>query len=31
VLALVPGARFWFDLLGRLGSLRSSGPKPARS
>ena len=28
VLSLVPGARFWFDLLGKLGSLRSSGPKP---
>jgi hypothetical protein len=28
VLSLVPGARFWFDLLGRLGSLRSTGPKP---
>ncbi|NHC47607.1 hypothetical protein [Motilibacter aurantiacus] len=30
-LALVPGARFWFDLLGRLGSLRSTGPRPARA
>jgi hypothetical protein len=29
--ALVPGARFWFDLLNRLGSLRSTGPKPASS
>jgi len=29
VLALLPGARFWFDLLSRLGSLRSTGPKPA--
>jgi hypothetical protein len=28
VLALLPGARFWFDALGRLGSLRSTGPKP---
>ncbi len=28
-LALLPGARFWFDLLSRLGSLRSTGPKPA--
>jgi hypothetical protein len=27
-LALAPGSRFWFDLLGRLGSLRASGPKP---
>ncbi len=30
MLALLPGARFWFDLLSRLGSLRSTGPKPAR-
>jgi hypothetical protein len=29
ITALTPGARFWFDLLGRLGSLRSTGPKPA--
>jgi hypothetical protein len=29
VIAIVPGARFWFDLLGRLGSLRATGPKPA--
>ena len=29
--ALVPGARFWFDALSRLGSLRSTGPKPASS
>jgi len=29
--ALVPGARFWFDFLGRLGSLRSTGPKPTSS
>jgi hypothetical protein len=28
VIALLPGARFWFDALGRLGSLRSTGPKP---
>ncbi|MBK9739941.1 MAG: hypothetical protein IPO93_10580 [Actinobacteria bacterium] len=28
ITALVPGARFWFDLLGKLGSLSSSGPKP---
>jgi len=28
IIALVPGARFWFDLLSRLGSLRSTGPKP---
>jgi hypothetical protein len=31
VLALIPGARFWFDLIGRLGSLRSTGPKPRRT
>ena len=31
ITALVPGARFWFDLLSRLGSLRTSGPKPATS
>jgi hypothetical protein len=30
VLALLPGARFWFDALSRLGSLRASGPKPDR-
>jgi hypothetical protein len=29
--ALTPGARFWFDLLSRLGSLRSTGPKPSAS
>jgi hypothetical protein len=27
--ASLPGARFWFDSLARLGSLRSTGPKPA--
>jgi hypothetical protein len=26
IIALTPGARFWFDLLGKLGSLRASGP-----
>ncbi|HUL26593.1 MAG TPA: hypothetical protein VLW44_12585 [Streptosporangiaceae bacterium] len=31
VAALTPGARFWFDLLSRLGSLRSTGPKPSSS
>lgn len=30
-LATVPGARFWFDALSRLGSLRSTGPKPERA
>jgi len=29
IIALTPGARFWFDVLGKLGSLRSTGPKPA--
>jgi hypothetical protein len=28
VIATLPGARFWFDALSRLGSLRSTGPKP---
>lgn len=31
VVALLPGARFWFDALSRLGSLRSTGPKPPTS
>lgn len=31
VLVLLPGARFWFDALSRLGSLRASGPKPDRA
>jgi hypothetical protein len=31
VIALLPGSRFWFDALGRLGSLRSTGPKPTTS
>jgi hypothetical protein len=29
VAALIPGARFWFDLLSRLGTLRSTGPRPS--
>jgi hypothetical protein len=29
ITALVPGARFWYDLLGKLGSLSTSGPKPS--
>jgi hypothetical protein len=29
ITALVPGARFWFGLLAKLGSMRSTGPKPA--
>ncbi|HLY81516.1 MAG TPA: hypothetical protein VKQ71_00955 [Acidimicrobiales bacterium] len=31
VFAVSRGAPFWFDVLGRLNSLRSSGPKPAPS
>jgi hypothetical protein len=31
IASIVPGARFWFDLLGKLGSLRSTGPKPTPS
>jgi hypothetical protein len=30
-LTLMPGARFWFDALSRLGSLRSTGPKPRQT
>jgi hypothetical protein len=30
-LAAVPGSRFWMDSLSKLGSLRSTGPKPASS
>src|SRR6202453_2436150 len=29
IIALIPGAQFWFGLLSKLGSLRSTGPKPA--
>jgi hypothetical protein len=29
IIALVPGAQFWFGLLSMLGSLRTTGPKPA--
>jgi len=29
--ALTPGARFWFDILSKLGTLRSTGPKPRAS
>jgi hypothetical protein len=29
IIALVPGARFWFGLLSKLGTLRATGPKPA--
>ncbi|MFZ0187578.1 MAG: hypothetical protein WAL72_11630 [Streptosporangiaceae bacterium] len=29
IFALLPGAQFWFGLLSKLGTLRSTGPKPA--
>jgi len=29
IVALTPGAQFWFGLVTKLGSLRSSGPPPA--
>jgi hypothetical protein len=29
IIALIPGAQFWFGLLSKLGTLRASGPKPA--
>ena len=29
IIAMVPGAQFWFGLLTKIGSLRSTGPKPA--
>ena len=29
IVALLPGAQFWFGLLSKLGTLRSTGPKPA--
>ncbi len=28
ILGLIPGSRFWFDALGKLNSLRSTGSKP---
>ncbi len=28
IVAIMPGARFWFDILGTLGTFRSTGPKP---
>lgn len=28
VFILLPGARFWFDLLAKMGTLRSTGPRP---
>ena len=29
IIAIVPGAQFWFGLLTKIGSLRTTGPKPA--
>jgi hypothetical protein len=29
IVAMLPGARFWFDLLSKFGTLRSTGPKPS--
>ncbi len=29
IISVLPGAQFWFGLLSKLGSLRSTGPKPA--
>ncbi len=29
IMALVPGAQFWFGLLGKIGNLGATGPKPA--
>jgi hypothetical protein len=29
IISLVPGAQFWFGLVSKLGTLRSTGPKPA--
>ena len=29
VISILPGAQFWFGLLSKLGTLRSTGPKPA--
>lgn len=31
ILALTPGAQFWFGLLVKLGAIRSTGPKPPTS
>jgi len=31
IVALTPGARFWFGLLNKIGALRSTGPKPTSS
>jgi hypothetical protein len=29
IIAIVPGAQFWFGLLSKIGTLRTTGPKPA--
>jgi hypothetical protein len=29
IVSVIPGARFWFGLLSKLGTLRATGPKPA--
>jgi hypothetical protein len=29
IIAIVPGAQFWFGLLSKIGAIRSTGPKPA--
>jgi hypothetical protein len=29
IVAIVPGAQFWFGLLSKIGAIRSTGPKPA--
>jgi hypothetical protein len=31
LVALIPGSRFWFDLLKRMGSLQETGPRPGRA
>ena len=31
IISLVPGAQFWFGLLSKIGSLRDTGPKPAKT
>ena len=29
IIAIVPGAQFWFGLLSKIGTLKATGPKPA--
>lgn len=31
IIAIVPGAQFWFGLLSKIGALRATGPKPSGS